>query len=245
MTSIATSRFVKYAILAITGLVGGGGLLAFILFLFFGPFNIVNLGLGEIQLILFDTFLCLVFFAQHSIMARKSFNHRLGHFLPRQYRGPIYAIASGIGVLTLVLLWQASPTPIISLQGVLRFSIRVLFFLVIGLVLWALSAGFLTLYRLQPIMDDLKDAKHNPAPLITRGPYRLVRHPLYLSGILLLWLYPDLTLDRLLMNLLFTVWIIAGTLLEERRLLAKFGDVYGSYQRKVSMLIPWRISKMP
>ncbi len=52
---------------------------------------------------------------------------------------------------------------------------------------------------------------------------------------------PDLTLDRLLLNLLFTVFVIVGTLFEERDLVATFGEAYRSYQRKVPMLIPWRI----
>ena len=36
----------------------------------------------------------------------------------------------------------------------------------------------------------------------------------------MIWSYPDLTLDRLLLNLLFSVWVIVGTLFEEGDLLA-------------------------
>lgn len=57
----------------------------------------------------------------------------------------------------------------------------------------------------------------------------------------MIWSYPDLTLDRLLLYLLFSVWVIVGPLFEEGDLLAIFGDAYCSYQRKVHMLIPWRI----
>jgi protein-S-isoprenylcysteine O-methyltransferase Ste14 len=57
----------------------------------------------------------------------------------------------------------------------------------------------------------------------------------------MIWSYPDLTLDRLLLNVLFTGWVIAGILLEERGLVASYGDAYRRYQRKVPMLIPWRI----
>jgi protein-S-isoprenylcysteine O-methyltransferase Ste14 len=58
---------------------------------------------------------------------------------------------------------------------------------------------------------------------------------------LMIWSYPDLTLDRLLLNLLFTVWVIVATLLEERDLMAAYGEAYRSFQRKVPMLVPWRI----
>jgi protein-S-isoprenylcysteine O-methyltransferase Ste14 len=78
-------------------------------------------------------------------------------------------------------------------------------------------------------------------PLTVRGPYRWVRHPLYLLVLIMIWSCPDLTLDRLLFNILWTVWIYIGALLEERDLVADFGDAYRHYQQKVPMLIPFRI----
>ncbi|MEJ2718947.1 MAG: hypothetical protein P8182_17760 [Deltaproteobacteria bacterium] len=68
-----------------------------------------------------------------------------------------------------------------------------------------------------------------------------MRHPLYFACILLIWSSPDLTADRLLFNILWTVWIVIGTVLEERDLVASFGEAYRDYQRNVPMLIPYRI----
>jgi protein-S-isoprenylcysteine O-methyltransferase Ste14 len=211
------------------------------LFLFAVSFNLVSLGLGEIQALVFDALLCLAFFIQHSSMARKSFYQRAARFLPAQYGGVIYIVASGVVVLALVIFWQESAYALITPQGLVSWSLRAIFFLAIGCVIWALSTGFFVLYRLQPTLDDLRGMEPKQAPLITHGPYRWVRHPLYLSSLLLLWSYPDLTLDRLLLNLLFTVWVIAGILLEERKLMAAYGEAYRSYQREVPMMIPWRI----
>ena len=73
-----------------------------------------------------------------------------------------------------------------------------------------------------------------------REPRGWVRHPLYLFLILMFWSYPDLTADRLLFNVLWTVWMIIGTVLEERDLVASFGDAYRDYQAEVPMLIPYR-----
>jgi protein-S-isoprenylcysteine O-methyltransferase Ste14 len=42
-------------------------------------------------------------------------------------------------------------------------------------------------------------------------------------------------------DLLFTIWVFLATLLEDRALVAAYGEAYRSYQRKVPMLIPWRI----
>jgi protein-S-isoprenylcysteine O-methyltransferase Ste14 len=56
--------------------------------------------------------------------------------------------------------------------------------------------------------------------------------------LVLIWASPELTADRLLFNVLWTAWIVVGTILEETDLVADFGDVYRDYQRKVPMLIP-------
>ena len=66
-----------------------------------------------------------------------------------------------------------------------------------------------------------------------------MRHPLYLAVIVLIWACPDMTADRLLFNVLWTAWIVVGTVLEEVDLIAELGDEYREYRRTVPMLIPW------
>ena len=78
------------------------------------------------------------------------------------------------------------------------------------------------------------------------GPTALsASHPLYGLVIVLAWTSPDLSADRLLFNGLFTVWIVIGTVLEERDLVGHFGEPYGEYQRTVPMLVPWRRPTSP
>jgi hypothetical protein len=68
------------------------------------------------------------------------------------------------------------------------------------------------------------------------GPYKVVRHPLYLFSILFLMLRP--TMD--LFYLVFLVFIIAyfyiGSFYEERKLVTLFGDQYIKYQASVPRL---------
>ena len=75
-------------------------------------------------------------------------------------------------------------------------------------------------------------------PITVAGPYRWVRHPLYLFMILMIWSCPDLASDRLLFNLLWTVWIVIGSYFEEIDLVVEFGDAYREYQKNVPMLVP-------
>ena len=64
--------------------------------------------------------------------------------------------------------------------------------------------------------------------------------PPYFSVLILIWTSPEVTADRLLFNVLWTAWMVVATILEEKDLVADFGDVYRDYQRMVPMLIPWR-----
>ena len=57
--------------------------------------------------------------------------------------------------------------------------------------------------------------------------------------ILLIWSCPDLTRDRLLFNLLWTVWIVIASYFEEHDLIVEFGDAYREYQKRVPMLVPF------
>jgi protein-S-isoprenylcysteine O-methyltransferase Ste14 len=69
------------------------------------------------------------------------------------------------------------------------------------------------------------------------GVLGLVRHPWYTAVVLLLWAR-NLDMAALVGNGVLTVYIVVGTLLEERKLVHEFGDSYRSYQRQVSMFVP-------
>ena len=69
------------------------------------------------------------------------------------------------------------------------------------------------------------------------GVLGLVRHPWYTAVVLLLWAR-NLDMAALVGNGVLTVYIVVGTLLEERKLVHEFGDAYRSYQSRVSMFVP-------
>ena len=69
------------------------------------------------------------------------------------------------------------------------------------------------------------------------GALKIVRHPYYLAGILILWGRP-LYIKDLILNIVFTTYFIIGALNEERKLVRIFGGDYLKYKSKVPMFIP-------
>ena len=242
MPEPSTSKFASYVMLILSYLIGAVSLLVLTVFLFHGSLNLVNLGLGEVAGLGLNGSLSLAFFIQHSVMLRSSFRRWLAKFIRAEYHGALFTIASGVVLLILVVFWQKSAYALATPQGIIRWLMRAVFILAILGFYWAFWAlGSFDAFGLSPILNNLRGKEPPPMPFVVRGPYRWVRHPLYFFSLLLFWSCPELSLDRLLYNILWSTWIIVGSVLEERDLLADFGESYRDYQRKVPMLIPWRI----
>jgi protein-S-isoprenylcysteine O-methyltransferase Ste14 len=76
--------------------------------------------------------------------------------------------------------------------------------------------------------------------LVTTGPYRFVRHPIY-SGVLLALLGSGLaagSLWFLILALTFPFYIYSAWE-EERVMMRQFPDAYPEYKRRTSALIPF------
>ena len=235
------SRSAAYITIALAYLFGGGSLLLFALFLFHGSLNLIDLGLSQTAAIGLDAILSLAFFVQHSGLVRRSFRKRLQALVPKQYDIAFYAISSGVVLLALVVFWQETSPPLLSLQGILRWLLRAVYFLtVIGFLSGLRVLSGYDPLGVKPIVEHLQGIVPPSSPFVICGPYRWVRHPLYFLCLLMIWSCPDISIDRLLFNILWTLWMVIGTVLEERDLVADFGQAYRDYQRKVPMLIPWR-----
>lgn len=234
------NRYTAYIMIGLARILGGVSLLVFMIYLFVGSLNLLDMHLGESGVLWIDAGLSLLFFIQHSGMIRKPFRRWLARFTPEEYAGAIYAIASGIVLLLVILLWQKSPQTVIAPPGLLRWSLRAVSFLSLLGFYWGVkSLRFFDPFGLRPITNRLRSGNPTPMPITVAGPYCWVRHPLYLFMIIMIWSCPDLTRDRLLFNLLWTAWIVIGSHLEENDLVVEFGDTYREYQKRVRMLVPF------
>jgi methanethiol S-methyltransferase len=225
-----------------TLIIGGCSLLFFTLFLFFGAFSPINFGMNNIQALVFNSFLSFLFFIQHSILIRKSIRIRIEQRIDPEYFGSFYTISSGCILFILVMFWQ-NTFLIASAGKFLYWILRAIFLISIFGFYW----GVKSLRSFDPFGIErikLADAKREskPAILTIKGAYLWIRHPLYFFSLLMIWSFPGLTADRLLFNILWTIWIIIATKLEERDLLTDFGEKYKQYKDKVPMLIPYKLN---
>ncbi len=231
-----SSRLADYTVMVLAVVCGGGSLVLFFLW----PFEAVCLRLGETGILIWDGLLSIAFFLQHSVMVRAPVRDRLASLLPERYVGALYSIASGVVLALVLLLWQRSPTMLLSVEGPARWLTRTVAVLGLAGFAWGVaSLHDFDPFGLRPIKVHLRGATRRGSTFTVRGAYRWVRHPLYSSVLLLFWANPDVTADRLLFDALWTAWIAFATTLEERDLVVEFGDVYRRYRRNVPMLIPW------
>lgn len=106
----------------------------------------------------------------------------------------------------------------------------------LGLLAGVGQTGAVTFLGLDALLRPRQPAQ--PARLVTDGLYRWVRHPLYTCGLVFLWCTPVMSWNVLALVLAFSLYFVLGALLEERKLLVEFGDVYAQYRRRTPFLIP-------
>jgi protein-S-isoprenylcysteine O-methyltransferase Ste14 len=111
----------------------------------------------------------------------------------------------------------------------------------LGLVLFALGLGFAIWARINIGRNWGTPMTQKDEPeLVTSGPYRLVRHPIY-SGILTAGIGTAVALSWLWLTavVLAAVYFVYSATVEERFLTAQFPDAYLAYKRTTKMLVPF------
>jgi methanethiol S-methyltransferase len=182
-----------------------------------------------------------LFAIQHSGMARKAFKSWITRFLPQSMERSTYVLAAS---LTLILMfWQWRPIPDVVWRvphPELAVAVQVLSLLGIVIVLVAtFLINHFELFGLHQVFNNLMGRKMPEVRFKTPGLYKQVRHPIYLGFIIAFWAAPVMTVGHLLFAVVTTAYIMVGIFLEERDLIAQFGDDYRRYRQRVSMLVPF------
>ena len=181
-----------------------------------------------------------LFAAQHSIMARQGFKHWLTSIIPQPIERSTYVLAASL--VLLLIFWQWRPIPeivwnVTSEPG--RTILWAIFWLGWATVLFStFLIDHFDLFGLRQVAANWQ-GKPAPSPgFRTPMLYQFVRHPIYFGFLLASWAIPTMTLGHLLFAVGITGYIFIGIFLEERDLVALYGDKYRDYRRRVSMVVP-------
>jgi protein-S-isoprenylcysteine O-methyltransferase Ste14 len=162
--------------------------------------------------------------------------------VPASVERTTYVLLATLALALLIWQWQPIPTMVWRI-GDPTVAMAVMALSFIGWLI-VLSSTFLInhfeLFGLHQVANNLTGRPMPTARFRTPLFYRFVRHPIYLGFIIAFWAAPTMTAGHLLFAAVTTTYILVGIWLEERDLVAVFGDQYRAYKSRVSMLVPWR-----
>jgi len=192
--------------------------------------------------LLVDLVLLSIFALQHSIMARQGFKRWWTRIVPEAVERSTYVLFASLSLALLCWQWESMPAVVWQI-GNQQIATAVI---VLSFVGWfiVLTSTFLInhfeLFGLQQVTNNLADRPMAPVRFRTPLYYKFVRHPIYLGFIIAFWAAPVMSVGHLLFAAATTAYIFIGIALEERDLVAIFGDQYRHYRKEVAMIIPWR-----
>jgi len=180
------------------------------------------------------------FAVQHSGMARQGFKRTWTKIVPPLLERSTYVLMASLVLLAVVEFWQPLPGTVWSVHNATAVALlNVLFWFGWALLFTCtLLIDHFDLFGLKQSWIYLRNEKYEPPRFRTPGPYRLVRHPLYLGFVIAFWSAPHMTSGRLFFAVMCTGYILVAIQLEERDLVKIHGESYRVYKSGVSMLVP-------
>ncbi len=141
-------------------------------------------------------------------------------------------LAMWIGTFAWLIRPQSMAWAMLPLPDAVRWSGAVLGLLGAGLMYWTMTS----------LGKNLTDtvAVRREAYLVTRGPYRWVRHPFYLTAAVLMAAITLLSANALIgaAGLAVVALLAVRTPIEERKLLEQFGEPYRRYRAATGAFLP-------
>ncbi len=189
-----------------------------------------------------NTSLVLLFALQHTMMARKSFKQKWTQIIPKHLERSTYVLAAGVFMAVMLWCWQTLPGVIWSIENE-HARLAILGLAVFGAVyvlVTTLVANHFELLGLRQAWLYATDKPYTPVDFKRQWVYRYSRHPMMLGLLIVFWATPDMSVTRLALATLLTIYLFVGIRFEERSLIQEFGDKYEAYRKDIGMFFTFR-----
>lgn len=181
-----------------------------------------------------DVLLALQFAVPHSVLLHPKGRKFFGRYIPQPFYGLFFCLITCVSLLLVFAFWKGHAYRVWSLSGWR------------GNVIWGafLASWVGMLYSMHltglgyqtgwtPWWHWVQGRPLPKREFTPRGAYHVIRHPIYLSFLGLLWFAPVMTLDRAVLTLIWTAYIFLGSHLKDERLAFYLGESYRKYQSLV------------
>ena len=182
------------------------------------------------QALLENLILFGAFASHHSLFARDRVKSAIRRAVPQRLIRSLYVWAASALFILVIALWEPVGGDLFNLTGWPRIGPALV--QLAGVWLIAQSVRAIDPLELAGIRQSRADSH-----LQANGPYRLVRHPLYLGWMMLVFGAAHMTGDRLTFAVISSAYLLVAIPWEERSLEAAFGDEYARYR----MQVRWRV----
>jgi protein-S-isoprenylcysteine O-methyltransferase Ste14 len=181
-----------------------------------------------------------LFAVQHSVMARKWFKDAWTRVVPAPAERSTYVLFSTLALILLFWQWRPMGGVVWSVEDPMaRAAIWGLFGFGWALLLaCTFYINHFDLFGLRQVWLFLVGKPYTGLAFVTPGPYRLVRHPLYVGWLCIFWSTPNMSVAHLVFAIATTAYILVAIQFEERDLVREHGSRYEQYRRRVPMLVP-------
>jgi len=186
-----------------------------------------------------DLGLLSLFAVQHSGMARPAFKRWFTKYIPEPAERSTYVLLSSLCLIFLYWMWkplggniwavesQVGATVLYTLFGMGWMTVLIATFLI----------NHFDLFGLRQVWLNLRGKPYSQLEFRIPGPYRVVRHPLYVGWLMVVWFTPSMSVAHLFFASVVTAYILVAIQFEERDLV-KLLPGYAEYRQRVPMLLP-------
>jgi len=183
----------------------------------------------------------VIFGVQHSAMARPAFKRVWTKIVPKHVERSTYVLFSNLALILLYYLWQPMGGMVWQVES--QIGTIVLYSIFgLGWTLVMVSTFLINhfeLFGIRQVYLNLIGKEYTPLEFATKGPYKYVRHPLYLGFLLAFWATPTMTIVHLFLAVVSAAYILVAVRWEEQDLVDEIGEGYSNYKKQVPMIIPF------